>query len=340
MLENLLEQTFGANSGKETQNKIEERQEFEKHNNVQKIPVNSDYYPSYVNKLQHAVGMTSALEYISHLIGKNADIKFEHNIIYLDSSASSRFLIGRVHPYKDNDGKEVKYNPFLSSYYDFLANILWESVFVYENKIYLLSKQSDLNSLKCKSIPQFTLAIKIDDTDKLERWKNSDKLDIRKVIFDVRQEEYLQDFNGNIVNPEYFDSIDEDNLTDEQIRFLSSITTQTSNIPIQKINELTVEQTVPLLFLNESNKHLIFSANNRKMMAEAEHIADMSNTRSETKMRNYMLGSAQLYDFYHIDINNKAQRKYGNEEKEWAANNHVDEKGMGWSEYRDTADDD
>lgn len=336
--ENLLSNVFGSNAGKNTAHFIEQQQAQNGVERNEQQHIVSQGVPFYVERLEHATGMASMLDFVSHHIRRGSPLNVKDDIIFFDSILSSKFLMGRVRPhhYMHNDNESVKkFNPFLCCYFDFIAHTRWERAYVWQDHIYLLAPKMELNSYSVKQIPAYTVAIKVDDVSKFQRWYGETHLDIRKVVHQMRTETEMRDKNGNVIDLADLQNIDISSLTDSMIEELASITEHTNKIPIQMIEDSVVEQTIPLEFLNESNYHFIYSANRRKFAYQQQKMLELEGMSPEKRIGSHLMENQQLYQFFTIDTQNKKQRVYGDEEVDWAKRNNVDEVSLGWNEYRD-----
>lgn len=340
---NLLSNTFGNNAGSQTQKTIEQQKQLAlQERNVQQ-PILSEGTPFYVNRLEHAAGMAHILDFVSHYIKKGSPLNVKDDILYFDNLLSSKVLMGRIRPTHLEQGESdtiLKYNPFLCSYFDFIAHTKWEKAFVWRDKIYLLSQKVDLNSFNVKSIPSFTLAIQVDDISKFEKWRGETSLDIRKVIFKSRTEDRLVNEHGELMDISELEDVNIDLIPDDVIAKWANVEEQSVVIPIQAIEDSVVEQTIPLQFLDESNHHLIYSANKRKLDYEAQKLVEQTSMSAENKMKTRYSENMHLYQFFTIETNNKEQRDYAVQEKEWASQNGLNESEMGWNKFRAKIDED
>lgn len=343
-MNSMLSDMFGSNAGENTSQQIEQKKAFDSQERNTQLPKTTDNAPFYIERVEHAAGMATMFDFINHHIKKGSVLNVKDDILYFDNAMSSKVLMGKVRPnyYNSSTGQESckKFNPFLCSYYDFIAHTRWEQAYVWEDKIYLLTSKMEFNSYNVKNIPAYTLAIKVDNLSKFEKWEGENALDIRKIIFKIKTEESYFDENGNELDLEELAGFDPDLIPDSLLNKWATAKEQLVKIPVQTIEETVVEQTIPLTFLTAENAHLIYSANRKKLEYESQKIQNQISLSAEEKTRMARRDNLKLYEFFEISTVNEHQRDYAQDERDFAEKHGIDEKEMGWYDYRDKVKED
>lgn len=254
---------------------------------------------SHQKILEHYTGFYDLIKFINKMKYQGANIKIEKNIIYLDSIASSHFFMingfeRKYHNYKTKKTKIQSFPPSITCKYDFIHLINWEAAYIYKEYLYLVASRKPSNTVQFKNINHFTLAIMCNMPEKFKMFENSNQLDFRKIKFDYDEDE---DEQGNII--------------------------QYGKL---KVEENYVEKSIKCMILNEKNKDIIYENNEKQIKQELDKYQKLLSSKVDEKVGKYMNQFLGAFQFYEINIDNKAQRDYELEEKDFA------EKTSTWSE--------
>lgn len=254
----------------------------------------------YQITLEHLSGFYDLVNYLSHQIYSAANIKIDKNIIYLDAIASQDFFIGM--PFKDktyirkNDKREIvdfEHNPFITCKYDFIHFIDWEYACIGQNHVYLIANNKDTNSVTYRNLKYFTLAIYCDMEDKLDVFREKDRLDFRTIKFSVQSD------------------VDEDGNIHETADMI--------------VEHRYVEKSIKSFVLTEKNKDLIHYYNKKHLEEEHRNFQEFikygnsgaaNGSEIDRKMSYINLKYNGLYNYYKIDTENKFKRNYEQEDEE------------------------
>ena len=260
---------------------------------------NSELF-NYQKTLEHLFGFYECINYISDKLYHASHVKIDKNIIYLDSIASKDFFMGdgsqiKNIVYKKEKGRRIRVeeicNPFITCKYDFFSFIDWECAYIYQNYLYLIANNKQVNSPYYSHLKYFGLAIYCDNIDKFEIFKNSNYLDLRTLKFQV--------------NRIYEDPIDE---LDDSEDFTEEIT--------MFLEDRFIEKSIKCMILNSKNSHLINTFSNKEFEMEHEKFTRLiKDNNVDRKFGRYNIQFGSMNEFYDMKgFINQERRSYINEE--------------------------